>query len=103
MPDKIPTYRPPGADQARDICRRQHDRQRADAESRRLRGKRVYRDRFVPMILAERPTCEECGRVSSAVVHHIRKLADHPEDLLDPEHVAALCKPCHDRITGEGG
>jgi 5-methylcytosine-specific restriction protein A len=58
--------------------------------------------RFRSLILRERLVCEDCGREPSLDVHHTRGLSAHPEDLTDPEHVRALCHPCHSRRTARG-
>ena len=107
MPNRPPTHRPPGQQQAAQDARRAADRERADTEQRRLRNLRAYR-RFAALVLLQRPTCEDCverddGIVRPATdVHHVRKLATHPEDLLDDSQVKALCHPCHSVRTARG-
>lgn len=69
---------------------------------RKLYDRRAYRDKFCPRVLIERPTCEDCQALPAKHVHHKRKLAEHPEDLLDPAQVLALCHGCHSVRTAKG-
>lgn len=98
MPNRPPVHRPFPQRSAlpSSTARRQA------APHRRLYDRRAYRDRFCPMILAERPVCEDCQREPAQHVHHKRKLELHPEDLLDPEQVRALCDGCHSVRTRRG-
>jgi 5-methylcytosine-specific restriction endonuclease McrA len=52
--------------------------------------------------MAEHPVCERCQAAASSQVHHARKLANHPEDLIDPAHCEALCQACHSAATARG-
>ena len=57
------------------------------------------------MYLAAHPLCEQClkeGRYTKAtVVDHIRPHRGDPELFWNPDNWQALCKPCHDKKTGE--
>jgi 5-methylcytosine-specific restriction endonuclease McrA len=46
--------------------------------------------------------CQRCGEKVSTDVHHVRKLRDHLEDVIDPENCEALCHGCHSRETARG-
>lgn len=51
--------------------------------------------------LRKNPICMICNRAPSKVVHHV---IDHRGDLklfFDFSNLQALCKACHDRITGK--
>lgn len=56
--------------------------------------------------LSKQPLCHDCserGWVTPAVdVHHILKVADHPELRLDHANLMALCKSCHATRTQRG-
>ena len=101
MPSKPRAHRPPGQAQAATAAQHQRGRVHAVTDQARLRNTRTYR-RFAAMIRAARPTCEDCQRRPSTQVHHARKLALHHEDLLENEHVRALCASCHSVRTARG-
>lgn len=94
-------HRPPGSEQARATARRQFDRERATDEHRRLLNTRRWR-RFSALILTERPTCQDCDRKPATDVHHVEKVTDAPDRLLDESNVLALCHECHATRTGKG-
>ena len=52
------------------------------------------------------PVCEDCEKrgETKAVeeVHHIKKVADQPDHLLDETNLMSLCKSCHSRRTARG-
>jgi 5-methylcytosine-specific restriction endonuclease McrA len=63
----------------------------------------LYREQRVPLVrelLAARPVCERCHAAASVDVHEIQTRA-RGGSLLDPENLAALCRPCHDWIGRE--
>lgn len=63
---------------------------------------RNFRDWF----LARHPLCEDClaeGKIEPAEeVHHLKKVADHPELRLVEANCRGLCKPHHSRRTAAG-
>ena len=79
------------------------DRARGSAASR---GYDADWRRFRAAILRADPWCADCakrGRLQPAdELHHIAKLADHPERRLDPENVMPLCHRCHAIRTARG-
>jgi 5-methylcytosine-specific restriction endonuclease McrA len=100
MPWKPKTHRPP-----RPALPAHQEQARSARPYRRLLWTKRYR-RFVHWLLAERPLCEDCqaaGRVTASTqVHHVRKLSEHPEDLVDPEQCMSLCQSCHSVRTKRG-
>lgn len=56
---------------------------------------------FRDWYLSQNPLCSDCGRVATDV-HHTRGLADHPDDLCDPEYLLPLCHACHTVRTNRG-
>ncbi len=48
-------------------------------------------------ILWAHPLCEECERMPSSHVDHVKSLADGGTD--DPSNLRALCHGCHSRKT----
>ena len=39
---------------------------------------------------------------ASNEIHHVQRLAEHPEAKYDERHLKALCKPCHQVRTARG-
>lgn len=76
------------------------DRNRNQAHRRLLWSTRYLRFRLA--LLAQRTLCQDCTRVVATEVHHVRKLATHPEDLCDPEQCLVLCQRCHTTRTNRG-
>lgn len=93
MPNRPPKHRPLKPAKPSDSARNEQ------LHRKLIRSGRWQK--FRPTFLAEFPLCNRCGEPATEV-HHVRKLAAHPEDLCDPEHCEALCKRCHDRATGRG-
>jgi 5-methylcytosine-specific restriction protein A len=62
--------------------------------------------RFRLMFLRKNPLCDDClktERVEPATeVHHLLKVADHPELKLVESNCMALCKSCHSVRTNRG-
>lgn len=108
MPMRPPIHRPAGRAAAlTDENRKLYDRNRADQVQRKLLNKVCYCEGFRPLIVAERGfRCEDCGEQhyddDTLDVHHVRGLANHPEDLCDPEFVKVLCHGCHSKRTARG-
>jgi 5-methylcytosine-specific restriction endonuclease McrA len=47
--------------------------------------------------------CQVQGVIRPATdVHHVAKIANHPELRLDPLNLMALCRACHATRTGKG-
>lgn len=63
-------------------------------------------EQFRKFYLTEYPLCNDCeqsGRVTPAAeLHHVMKVADHPELQFDPLNIMALCKSCHSKRTAKG-
>lgn len=74
---------------------------RRDEPQRRLINSRTWR-KFRRFMLERFPVCQDCGRVAAREVHHVRGLADHPEDWLDGQWCRCLCTPCHSVRTKRG-
>ena len=102
MPIRPPIHQPVARSAAvTEEDARLRDRQRADQVQRRLLNTQRYR-RFRLVVLRECPLCQDCSREAANEVHHIRGLANYPDDLCDGEQVSALCKSCHSIRTGRG-
>jgi len=43
--------------------------------------------------------CTACGSRRRLEVHHVKRVADHPELAFDPGNCAVLCAPCHTAET----
>jgi 5-methylcytosine-specific restriction endonuclease McrA len=43
--------------------------------------------------------CRECGSRGRLEVHHVRPVREAPELAFDLANLAALCGPCHARVT----
>ena len=39
--------------------------------------------------------CQHCGNRRRLEVHHVKRVADHPEHAFDPGNCVVLCAPCH--------
>jgi len=56
--------------------------------------------------LRQNPLCSDClerGIVEQATeIHHIAKLAQHPDRKYDPANLLCLCHRCHAARTGKG-
>jgi 5-methylcytosine-specific restriction endonuclease McrA len=82
-----------------------HDRRAYDRDRNREPGRRAQLTarygRFKVWFLNNNPLCNRCN-APAEVVHHVRKLRDHLEDLCNQDHCEALCKRCHDRATAAG-
>ncbi len=97
MPWKPPTHKPR---HLVTVKRHTEAARNAQPHSRLLRTK-PYR-RFRLWLLRQRPMCERCVHELANEVHHKRKLAQHPEDLLDQDQCECLCKACHSAATAKG-
>lgn len=60
---------------------------------------RLFRRAFLDE--PENQTCADCG-APSRDVHHLQKVADHPELRLVKSNCRALCQACHSRRTARG-
>jgi 5-methylcytosine-specific restriction endonuclease McrA len=101
MPRASAKHKAVGVAQQTAIERRQRDRERSHLPQRRALKEQRYAA-FRVWLLGERPLCERCGTQPSVVVHHVRRLRNHPEDLCNQTWCQALCKCCHDRATARG-
>lgn len=97
MPARIPSHKPPGADQAAKAYEHARPRQ-ADKNfyaTARWRQLRAYK-------LATDPLCEQCrkgGRVTAARhVHHTRPRKDRPDLAYNCGNLESLCVPCHNAM-----
>lgn len=83
--------RPQAFDNRQSACKRGYD-----ARWRRFRAN----------YLREHPLCVDClavERVTAAnEVHHVLKLAEHPEAKYDERYLMVLCKPHHQVRTARG-
>jgi 5-methylcytosine-specific restriction enzyme A len=43
--------------------------------------------------------CRDCGARKRLEVHHVKRVADHPELAFDAANCLSLCSPCHTRHT----
>ena len=43
--------------------------------------------------------CQHCGSRRRLEVHHVKRVADHPEHAFDPGNCLTLCASCHTRQT----
>ncbi len=77
------------------------DRARRHLIQRKLLNTARWRN-FRLHFLREHPLCNRCLTEAARDVHHVRKLADHPEDLLDETQCEALCHGCHSAATARG-
>lgn len=71
------------------------------------RGYDAVWQRFRSWYLARHPLCMDCEAaglltVAAFEVHHVKKLADHPELRLVEENCMGLCSPCHAVRTRRG-
>jgi 5-methylcytosine-specific restriction protein A len=78
------------------------------ASDKRWRGTAASRGydaawrRFREWFLGRHPLCHDCEREPSTEVHHILKVAEHPELRLEESNCLGLCKSCHSRRTSLG-
>ena len=97
MPIRPPLHRPPAWQTA---AQRRQAEQGSPSQNGRY-DRRWQRLRLV--ILARDPLCVFClrdGRIApSAVVDHIKPIAERPDLRLDPDNLRGLCAPCHNRHT----
>ncbi len=52
------------------------------------------------ILAREKWTCGLCGNKKDLEVHHIKKYSEYPELRYVPSNGIALCKGCHDMVTG---
>jgi 5-methylcytosine-specific restriction endonuclease McrA len=45
--------------------------------------------------------CQHCGARRRLEVHHVKRVADHPELAFDPSNCLVLCGPCHTKETNK--
>jgi len=43
--------------------------------------------------------CQHCGARRRLEVHHVKRVADHPELAFTPSNCLTLCGPCHTEET----
>lgn len=78
-----------------------HRSQHADASrSAAARGYSTRWQRISKRYLQEHPLCVRCGRPAQ-VVDHIVPHRGREQLFWDESNWQALCKPCHDKKTGE--
>lgn len=70
---------------------------------------RRFRFWYIRKFVAPNPRCQDCDRLFDAgkkwadvELHHIQKVAEHPELKLTPGNIRHLCKGCHTARTGRG-
>lgn len=84
-------------------ARKRHDEHRGSAA---MRGYDWQWQKFRKVYLAEHPLCVDCeaaGIVAAATdIHHVQKLATHPELKYEAENLMPLCKHHHDTRTARG-
>jgi len=94
MPDRIKTYRPPGAASAAKHYERTPHRQ----EDKNFYSSETWR-KFRRWFLAGHPLCESCkakGKTVMAVhVHHKKTRKQRPDLAFVEDNCEALCQPCH--------
>jgi len=88
-----------------DACAPKFSRE-TDRRSAHARGyDRRWRE-FRLVYLRDNPLCVDCFKDGYAVaatdVHHIQKLANHPELKYEPANLMALCSQHHDGRTASG-
>lgn len=101
MPQSAQKHQPSGSAFVKAQRQKIAEAKRAGLVHRKLYNKEVYK-RFRLAFLREHPLCKDCKIAPSVDVHHVRKLAVHPEDLCDGDHCVGLCSECHDIRTGKG-
>lgn len=45
--------------------------------------------------------CQHCGARRRLEVHHVKRVADHPELAFTPSNCLTLCGPCHTQETNK--
>lgn len=45
--------------------------------------------------------CQHCGEIRRLEVHHVKRVADHPELAFDPDNCLTLCGSCHTAETNK--
>lgn len=99
MPDRIPTYRPPGAPKPTDR-HRTYDRHARDREASRFYRSRAWLAAR-ELKLRRDPLCEQCRRrqrlTPATVVHHVVERRERPDLALDLANLESLCASCHSR------
>jgi 5-methylcytosine-specific restriction enzyme A len=45
--------------------------------------------------------CQHCGAIRRLEVHHVKRVADHPELAFDPANCLTLCGSCHTQETNK--
>lgn len=56
------------------------------------------------VVLAHQPVCTQCGQALATEVHHLidaREWVARGNDFYDEANLTGLCKPCHDKTTGQ--
>jgi len=104
MPNRPPIHKPLGQRVYRDPRLDHRARGTPQKPWHRLYDSRW--ERFRAAFLADNPWCVDCfmaGRTTPAnEVHHVRRVRDYPELLLDPSNCMALCAGCHSIRTNRG-
>lgn len=76
---------------------------RADVETAELRNANVWRtgrwQRLRATVRKQEKQCRLCG-AKSEVVDHIQRVMLRPDLAFERSNLRALCKRCHDTITG---
>jgi 5-methylcytosine-specific restriction enzyme A len=81
----------------------QYDKRRRPTATQRGYGAE-HRERFRAGVLERGPDCVLCGELATVADHYPltrRELVDMGADPDDPANGRGLCKPCHDRHTGQ--
>lgn len=79
---------------------REHDRWRSQQPYRQLYALPAWK-RLHDFIMSRDPICKICNRERSTVADHIKDHKGNTNLFFDRNNLRGLCKPCHDKKTGE--
>lgn len=87
--------------------RRETDERRGSREERGYTWQwRRFREAYIDTVVSDTPWCLDCkgafGSRSEIELHHVRKLADHPELRFEAANIRHLCCRCHSIRTARG-
>ena len=105
MPGRVPSYRKPSLPRYKP--RHQESEKKANPfySLRAWRGSENKKGVRQLQLEAE-PLCRLCKEqrklTEATEVHHVVKVRHDPGIALDMGNLWSLCKPCHDRISGQG-
>ena len=105
MPDRIPTYRPPGGKLKLKTTHHRPVREHDQIGKTRFASHRLWR-KFRLASLAQNPLCVDCKQYDTTTeatqVHHIVKRADDMSLAFEESNCMALCASCHSKRTNRG-